>query len=124
MSIRTLIIGGALTLCMAGLIALAATAPIRQTLPPATLVVTNARIVTVEEAQPEAEAIAMAGDRIVALGTRAEIARYVGPATQVIDAKGQLVTPGFIEGHGHFNGVGEAQRNLKLTDATSWDAIV
>ena len=124
MSSRILIIGGALTLCVAGLIALAATTPARQPLVPATLVVTNARIVTVEEAQPEAEAIAIAGDRIVALGTSAEIARYVGASTQVIDAKGQLVTPGFIEGHGHFNGVGEAQLNLNLMNVTSWEAIV
>ncbi|MEO7270853.1 MAG: amidohydrolase [Vicinamibacterales bacterium] len=124
MSSRILIIGGALTLGVAGLIALSATAPTRQRVAPATLVVTNARIVTVEDAQPEAEAIAIGGDRIVALGSRAEIARYVGPSTQVIDAQGQLVTPGFIEGHGHFNGVGEAQLSLKLMDATSWDAIV
>ena len=124
MSSRILIIGGALTLCVAGLIALVATTPARQPPAPATLVVTNARIVTVEEGQPEAEAIAIAGDRIVALGTSAEIARYVGASTQVIDAKGQLVTPGFIEGHGHFNSVGEAQLNLNLMNATSWEAIV
>jgi len=124
MSTRILIIGGALTLCVAGLIALSANTPAPQVVTPATLVVTNARIVTVEDAQPEAEAIAIAGDRIVALGTSAEIARYVGPSTQVIDAHGRLVTPGFIEGHGHFTGVGEAQLNLNLMNVTSWDAIV
>src|SRR5436190_17552639 len=102
MTTRILIIGGALTLCVAGLVALSANAPARQALTPATLVVTNARIVTVEDAQPEAQAIAIGGDRIVALGTSAEIRRYVGPSTRVIDAQGQLVTPGFIEGHGHF----------------------
>ena len=124
MSTPTLIIGGALTLSIAGLIAVSASAPSRQAVTPATLVVTNARIVTVEAAQPQAQAIAIGGDRILALGTSAEITRYVGPSTQVIDAKGQLVTPGFIEGHGHFNGVGEAQLNLNLMNVTSWDAIV
>jgi len=124
MSTPTLIIGGALTLSIAGLIAVSASAPSRQAVTPATLVVTNARIVTVEAARPQAQAIAIGGDRILALGTSAEITRYAGPSTQVIDAKGQLVTPGFIEGHGHFNGVGEAQLNLNLMNVTSWDAIV
>ena len=50
--------------------------------------------------------------------------RYVGAATRVIDLQGQLAIPGFIEGHGHFTGVGEAQLELNLTKATSWDEIV
>ena len=49
---------------------------------------------------------------------------FVGPATQVVDLKGQLVIPGFVEGHGHFTGVGEAQLNLKLMPTTSWEQIV
>ena len=58
---------------------------------------------------PEAQAIAVGGDRIVAIGSSADIRRYVGPTTQVVDLKGQLAIPGFIEGHGHFTGVGQAQ---------------
>ncbi len=50
--------------------------------------------------------------------------RHVGPATEVIDVHGQLVIPGFIEGHGHFNGVGQAQLQLNLMKAASWDEIV
>ncbi len=42
----------------------------------------------------------------------------------MIDLKGQLVIPGFIEGHGHFGGVGEAKLNLELQNAKSWDEIV
>ena len=49
---------------------------------------------------------------------------FVGPATQVVDLQGQLVIPGFVEGHGHFTGVGEAQLNLKLMPTTSWEQIV
>src|SRR6476619_4261697 len=95
-----------------------------QTVRPAELCLTNGRVVTVEESQPEAQAIAITGDRIVAVGSSGDIRVHVGPSTQVIDAHGRLVTPGFIEGHGHFTGVGEAQLNLNLMNVTSWDAIV
>ena len=92
--------------------------------PPADLVLTNGKIVTVDDAMPEAQALAVRGDRIVALGASADIRRYVGPATEVVDLQGQLAIPGFIEGHGHFNGVGTAELQLKLMKTTSWDEIV
>ena len=91
---------------------------------PATLVLTNGKILTVDESLPEVQAIAIRGDRVAALGTVADIRRYVGPSTEVIDLQGQLAIPGFIEGHGHFTGVGEAELNLKLMPTTSWDQIV
>jgi predicted amidohydrolase YtcJ len=91
---------------------------------PASLVVTNARVVTVDESMAEAQAVAVRGDRIVELGTREAIQRYVGPSTEVIDAGGRLVIPGFIESHGHFTGVGEAQLVLKLATAKTWDDIL
>ena len=90
----------------------------------ADLVLTNGRVLTVEDALPEAQALAIKGDRIAAVGTSAEIRRYVGPATQVIDLNGQLAVPGFIDGHAHFLGVGEAQLNLNLMSTTSWGQIV
>jgi len=95
-----------------------------QTAQPADLVLTNGKIVTVEDGAPEAQAIAVRGDRIVAVGSTADIKQHTGAATQVIDLNGQLVIPGFIEGHGHFNGVGEAQLNLNLMKTSSWDEIV
>ena len=95
-----------------------------QTVSPADLVLTNGRVVTVEESQPEAQAIAVTGDRIVAVGSSGDIRPYVGPATKVVDVNGQLVIPGFVEGHGHFTGVGAAQLNLNLMNARSWDEIV
>ena len=95
-----------------------------QTVSPADLVLTNGRVVTVEESQPEAQAIAVTGDRIVAVGSSGDIRQYVGPATKVVDVSGQLVVPGFVEGHGHFTGVGAAQLNLNLMNARSWDEIV
>jgi predicted amidohydrolase YtcJ len=92
--------------------------------PPADLVLTNGRIVTVDDARPEAEAIAISKDRIQALGTAAEIKPMIGPNTQVIDLHGQLAIPGFIESHGHFTGVGGAQLQLNLMNVDSWDKIV
>jgi predicted amidohydrolase YtcJ len=68
--------------------------------------------------------VAVRGDRIIALGTSDEMKKHVGPKTEVIDLQGQLVIPGFIEGHGHFGGVGEAELQLKLMTAKSWDQIV
>ena len=76
---------------------------------PADLVVTNGKIVTVDDAKPEAQAVAVRGDRIVDVGSIDAVQRYVATNTQVIDAGGQLVIPGLIESHGHFTGVGESQ---------------
>src|SRR5438874_3585535 len=73
--------------------------------PMADLVLTNGRIVTVDDRRPLAEAIAVSGTRIEALGTADEIKRLVGPHTEVIDLKGQLAIPGFVESHAHFAGV-------------------
>jgi predicted amidohydrolase YtcJ len=92
--------------------------------PAADLLLTNAKVVTVDERLPQVEAVAVRGDRIIALGSSADLKKYAGPATQVVDLQGQLVIPGFIESHGHFSGVGEAQLQLKLMDTTSWDEIV
>lgn len=91
---------------------------------PADLVLRNGRIVTVEDATPEAQALAVRGDTIVAVGTNDEIAAHVGPATNVIDLAGQLAVPGLIEGHGHFTGIGQAKMGLDLMAVKSWDEIV
>lgn len=90
----------------------------------ADLIVTNGRVVTVDDAQPEAEAVAMSGSRIVAVGSVDEIEAFRGEATEVIDAEGRLVIPGLIEGHGHFLGLGDSRMILDLTTVTSWEEIV
>jgi predicted amidohydrolase YtcJ len=92
--------------------------------PPADLVLTNGRIVTVDDARPEGEAIAISKDRIQAIGSAADIKPMIGPNTQVIDLQGQLAIPGLIESHGHFPGVGGAQLELNLMNVQSWDDIV
>lgn len=91
---------------------------------PADLVLTNGKVVTVDALRPEAQAIAIIGDRIVAVGSAREIRAYVGGNTEVIDLGGRLAIPGFIEGHGHFMGIGQAKMILDLTTARSWDEIV
>lgn len=91
---------------------------------PADLVLRGGKIVTVDGGRPVVEALAVSGDTIVAVGPNQEIQAYVGPNTKVIDLKGALATPGFIDAHVHFTGVGEAARNLKLSTASDWDDIV
>src|SRR5690242_15977216 len=91
---------------------------------PADVVLKNAKIVTVDTAKPEAQALAIKGDTIVAVGTNPEIDAHVGPSTEVIDLAGRLAVPGFIEGHGHFTGLGNARMQLRLMETKSWDEIV
>jgi predicted amidohydrolase YtcJ len=121
---RNNVITIARSLSVAALTVIAACGQQPPSVQPATLVVTNGKVVTVEPGQADARAVAVAGDRIVAVGNEDEIKRYVGTGTQVIDAAGQLVIPGFVEGHGHFTGVGEAQLVLKLATAQTWGDIL
>jgi predicted amidohydrolase YtcJ len=90
----------------------------------ADLVLTNGKVVTVDGGRPEAEAVAIIGDRILAVGSSSEIGRHVGSGTRVIDLAGRLVVPGFIEGHGHFNSLGRARMILDLNEVTGWEEIV
>jgi predicted amidohydrolase YtcJ len=91
---------------------------------PADLVLRNGKIVTMNPATPTAQAIAVRGEKITALGPDSAAAGWVGPNTKVIDLHGQLAIPGFIEGHGHFTGVGEFRMGLDLREARTWDDIV
>jgi predicted amidohydrolase YtcJ len=91
---------------------------------PASLVLRNGLIATVDDAKPQAQALAARGDTLVAVGTDAEIAPYIGPKTKVIDLQGRRAVPGFIEAHGHFTGVGQARIVLNLTRVKNWDEIV
>src|SRR5262245_9511864 len=91
---------------------------------PANLVLRGGKIVTLADSRPVVEALAFSGVIIVAIGPNDEIQRHVGPSTRVIDLKGALATPGLIDAHAHFTGVGDAARNLKLGTARNWDDIV
>jgi predicted amidohydrolase YtcJ len=91
---------------------------------PADLVLRNGKIVTMNPAVPTAQAIAVRGEKITALGPDSAAQSWIGPKTKVIDLHGQLAIPGFIEGHGHFTGVGEFRMGLDLREARTWDEIV
>jgi predicted amidohydrolase YtcJ len=71
------------------------------------LIVRGARMYTMDEANPRAEALAVLGDRILAVGTDAELEPLIGPATRVIDGRGATLFPGFIDAHSHPGGVNE-----------------
>jgi predicted amidohydrolase YtcJ len=91
---------------------------------PADLVLRGGKIVTVDDNIADAEAMAVRGYTITAVGTDEAIAAYIGPETQVIELDGRLVTPGFIEGHGHYMGLGRARQILDLSTARNWHEIV
>ena len=90
----------------------------------ADLIVRNGKIVTLDPALPQAEALAIRGDAILAAGSNAQIQSYDGPKTRIIDLNGKLAIPGFIEGHGHFTGLGRSKMNLNLRNARNWNDIV
>ena len=72
-----------------------------------------------DEGQPQAEAIAIDGNRIRAVGSTAAMSRHIGDGTQVIDLNGRLVVPGFVEAHGHFTAIGLMRLDLDLGAADS-----
>jgi len=85
----------------------------------ASLILTNAKIWTGSSAQPQAAAVACAGNRIAAVGSAADVAKWAGPTTQVIDLAGKLVVPGFNDAHVHFFDGGAHLAGVKLRDAKS-----
>ncbi len=87
--------------------------------PAADLIITNAKVYTVDKAHPRAEAVAVLGPRIVAVGTSAEIDAWRGPNTRVIDAHSRLVLPGFNDAHVHFITGGLQLDSVQLNDAES-----
>lgn len=90
----------------------------------ADLVLHNGKVVTVDDAVPDGEAVAVLDGRILAVGSNSEIDAYIGSSTEVIDLAGQLAIPGFIDSHVHFSGIGTAQLQLKLMDVANWDEVV
>lgn len=73
----------------------------------ADVLILGARIYTMDDRLPMAEAVALIGDRIIAVGTNDEMESLMGPATRVIDGSGTTVTPGFIDAHSHPDGSNE-----------------
>lgn len=87
--------------------------------PAADLLIRNAHVWTVDHHRPTAQAAAVLGNRIVAVGANSEVDAWRGPHTQVIDAGGRLLLPGFNDAHVHFVSGGMQLDSVQLTDATS-----
>ena len=78
-------------------------APVTAGTGPADLILTNGKIITVDAAFTVAQALAIAGERILAVGSDAAMARVSGPTTRVVDLKGKAVIPGITDGHAHMD---------------------
>jgi predicted amidohydrolase YtcJ len=87
--------------------------------PPATMLLRNARIATLDQARPWAEALAIGGDRVLWAGRDDESRAFVGPQTRVIDGGGRLALPGLIDSHFHLLAGARALGQLRLDNAAS-----
>jgi hypothetical protein len=119
------VMNGAVRVGLAAIAALAAAGcGERRPVEPATLIVHNAQVYTVDATQPRAEAVAVRGDRLVFVGSSQDALELRGPETRVIDAAQATVVPGLQDAHGHFTGLGASLQVLRLRGTGSYDEIV
>lgn len=90
----------------------------------ADLVLRNGVVHTLDAKRPKAHAVAIAGQRIVAVGSDADVGRFSGPKTRVIDLAGATVIPGFKESHGHLLSMGFARMSVDVTGIPSYPEVV
>ncbi|MBK6266099.1 amidohydrolase [Marivirga sp. S37H4] len=90
----------------------------------ADLIIKGGTIYTVNDQQPTVEAVAVKNDKIIFAGAEKDLAAYQTEKTQLIDLKGATMTPGLIEGHGHFMGLGYNELNVDLLDTKSYQEII
>ena len=90
----------------------------------ATLLIFGGNIYTVDDTRPMVEAVAVKDNTILFAGSLAEAEQYKNDQTQLLDLNGKTMTPGLIEGHGHFMGLGYNELNLDLNNTTSYQEIV
>ena len=93
--------------------------PVPQSSTAADILFKNGNVYTVDPKTPRAQAIAVAKDRIVFVGSNADAQKFVGPKTRVVDLRGNTVLPGFADAHQHLSGVGFREMNLNLEGTTS-----
>jgi predicted amidohydrolase YtcJ len=91
---------------------------------PPDFILHNARIYTVDSRNAVAEAVAIAGDRIVQVGRDVDILALKAPSTRVLDLRGATIVPGFHDAHGHVVGLGAALQDVDLRGTTSYEEIV
>lgn len=90
----------------------------------ADIVFRGGTIYTMNEAEPVADVVAVKENKILFAGSVEQAEAYIGESTEVVDLKGLTMTPGLIEGHGHFMGLGYNELNLNLLDVTSYEQLV
>ena len=113
-----------LALPLALLLSSSVAAAQRTAAPAADLIVTNARIYTVDDTRPVVRAMAVRAGRVQFTGSEREALALRGPATRVLDLHGQVVIPGMVDAHAHLRGLGEFLTSVNLFGATSWDEVV
>ena len=89
----------------------------------ASLIFLNARVLTMDATMPHAEALAVGGNRILAIGDQEETMSHAGPETRIIDAKGATLMPGFVESHVHLFSGAYGRTLLQLADIKGFDAL-
>jgi predicted amidohydrolase YtcJ len=92
--------------------------------PTPTLAIVNARVWTGDARRPWADAVLVSGDRITSVGSSAEVQKAARPLTRVIDAKGAMLTPGFIDSHVHFMAGGFGLTSVELRDAKTREEFI
>ncbi len=90
----------------------------------ADLILTDARVWTADESAPWAEAVAVSGSTVLAVGSAAEVERHRGSGTRVVPLEGRVVVPGFIDNHTHFNQAGAILLGANLLDVASEEGFV
>ena len=90
----------------------------------ADMIIYNGKIYTMNDLMPITEAVAINNGKIIALGKYKELDRLISPNTQIINLSGAMMTPGIIEGHGHFYGLGIAEMQLDLSTTESYQDLI
>jgi predicted amidohydrolase YtcJ len=91
---------------------------------PPDLILHNARVYTVDSRNSVAEAVAIAGDRIVRVGKNAEVLALTTRSTRVLDLRGATIVPGFHDAHGHVVGLGALLQDVDLRGTSSFEEVV
>jgi hypothetical protein len=90
----------------------------------ADVVIMGGKIATVDPELGNVEALAINGYQITAVGSNEEISSLIGSETKIVELNGRFAMPGFIEGHGHYLGLGRSKQILDLNDIKNWNEIV
>ena len=90
----------------------------------ADMIIHNGMIYTMNDLNPTAEAVAISSGKIIALGKYTDLDPLITPRTKIINLRGATMTPGIIEGHGHFYGLGLAKMQLDLSKTESYQDLV